>query len=55
MTSIPLSVIGRELENGKRIGGPGRLNVVRVNTIQSIFGKAIRRKKGHSNKMAVAG
>ena len=49
---IPLSFIGRELGNRKRINGPGRLTVARINSIQNFFGLAIRRNKGDTDEMA---
>ena len=49
--SIPLSFIGREQGNGKRIDNSGSLTVAKTDTIQSFFGLAIGRNKGDPDEM----
>ena len=45
-------ILGRKLENGKAIGGKGRLTLTRIDIMQSFYGLAIRKNKGDPEAMA---
>ena len=43
---IHIKFSGKKLEDGKGIGGRGRLTAVRIDAMQNFYGKAIRDNKG---------
>lgn len=45
---------GRKLDDGKCLGGAGRLTIARIDTIQSFYGLCIRQNKGDSLAMSKA-
>ena len=49
LTSI--QVTGGDLEDVEEIGRSERITVEKIDTMQSIFGQAIRKKKGNTDKL----
>ena len=43
---------GKKLSDGKVRGGKGRLTIVRIKTLQNVYGLAIRNNKGNSEAMS---
>ena len=50
--SLSLSFLGKKLADGKGLSGKGRLTLARIDAIQNIFGKAIRKNKGDPQNVA---
>lgn len=46
--------LGKKLEDGKGIGGKGRLTLTGIDTLQNFFGKAIRDNKRNARAMSKA-
>ena len=45
---------GKKLEDGKCLGGRGRLTATRIDTLQNLYRKAIRDNKGNAKAMSKA-
>ena len=54
MTYTYIFILGKKLEDGKGIGGRGRLTSNRIDTLQNFYGKAIRDNKGDAKAMSKA-
>ena len=50
--SLSLSFLGKKLADGKCLSGKGRLTLARIDAIQNIFVKAIRKNKGDPQNVA---
>lgn len=46
--------LGKKLDDGKGLGGKGRLTLTRIDTLQNFYGKAIRDNKGDAKAMSKA-
>ena len=42
---------GKKLTDGKLLSGKDRLKIIRIDTIQNFYGRAIRNNKGNPQKM----
>lgn len=51
---IYIKFSGKKLDDGKGIGGRGRLTAVRIDAMQNFYGKAIRDNKGNATAMSKA-
>ena len=51
---IHIKFSGKKLEDGKGIGGKGRLTAVRIGALQIFYGKAIRDNEGNATAMSKA-
>ena len=51
---IHIKFSGKKLEDGKGIGGKGRLTTVRIDALQNFYGKAIRDNEGNATAMSKA-
>ena len=47
-------ILGKKIEDGKGIGGKGRLTLKRIDTLQNFYGKAIRDNRGDAKAMSRA-